>query len=85
MSFGLFEGYLNFLISDFLGELIHFYIKTQSCVSVSPMWTGNDKKVRDIFVKSKLSHVKLEPDGSRTKTNEPLNKYKSLFFTKVNT
>ncbi|KAH3811309.1 hypothetical protein DPMN_139719 [Dreissena polymorpha] len=44
------------------------------------MWTGNDKNVRDIFVQSKLSLVKIKPDGSRTKTNVQLNKYKNLFY-----
>ncbi|KAH3786029.1 hypothetical protein DPMN_164129 [Dreissena polymorpha] len=71
----------NEMCNDFIGQLIHFYMKTQSCVSVSPMWTGNDKNIRDIFVQSKLIQVKLEQDGSWKKTDAPLDKYKKLLYT----
>ncbi|KAH3802603.1 hypothetical protein DPMN_156281 [Dreissena polymorpha] len=68
-----------FIISDFRERLIQFYTSKKNTVSVSPLREGRDKPICDVFVQPKLSHVIIEKDGSRKKTENYVHQYKDLF------
>ncbi|XP_052235639.1 uncharacterized protein LOC127847643 [Dreissena polymorpha] len=65
---------------DFHERLIQFYTKRKNTVSVSPLKEGRDKPIWDVFVQPKLSHVTIENDGSRKKTENVVYQYKDLFY-----
>ncbi|KAH3708403.1 hypothetical protein DPMN_067853 [Dreissena polymorpha] len=55
-------------------------MKTKNTVSVSPLWEGRDKTIWDVFVQPKLSHLTIEKNGSRKKTDTVINQYKEIFY-----
>ncbi|XP_052224344.1 uncharacterized protein LOC127839995 [Dreissena polymorpha] len=65
---------------DFRKRLIQFYTTKKNTVSVSPLRPGRDKPIWDVFVQPKLSHVIIDKDGSRKKTEHVVHQYKDLFY-----
>ncbi|KAH3753217.1 hypothetical protein DPMN_187851 [Dreissena polymorpha] len=68
------------IFSEFRRDLIRFYTTTKNTVSVSPIRQGHDKPIWDIFVSPKLSHIKLQKNGSRKKTENAIKQYRNIFF-----
>ncbi|XP_052235753.1 uncharacterized protein LOC127847710 isoform X4 [Dreissena polymorpha] len=65
---------------EFRRRLIQFYTTTKETVSVSPLREGHDKPILDVFVQPKLSHVTMEKDGTRKKTEHAVHSYNALFY-----
>ncbi|KAH3748152.1 uncharacterized protein LOC127848376 isoform X1 [Dreissena polymorpha] len=66
---------------EFRERLIELYSTTKKTVSVSPLREGLDKPIGDVYVKPKMSHVTIDKDGSRKKTDNAVHQYKDLFYT----
>ncbi|KAH3718351.1 hypothetical protein DPMN_061154 [Dreissena polymorpha] len=64
----------------FRERLIQFYTTKKNTVPVSPLREGRDKPIGDVFVQPKLSHVTIEKDGSRTKTENVVHQCKDLLY-----
>ncbi|KAH3826814.1 hypothetical protein DPMN_128726 [Dreissena polymorpha] len=60
--------------------LIEHYRRTQSTVSVSPIWDGHDKPIHTVFVRPNLNYITIEDDGSRRKTDNEVLQYKDLVY-----
>ncbi|XP_052212461.1 uncharacterized protein LOC127831517 [Dreissena polymorpha] len=79
-STGIAEADYQRQCEKFHDMLIDHYRRTQSTVSVSPIWDGHDKPIHTVFVRPNLNYITIENDGSRRKTDNKVLQYKDLVY-----